>query len=72
MRKENTLIILGVLILLVPFLGIPGTWKTPLFMVLGAMVAICGLLVRSDFKSLAAAKGKQTNAFVENGTGTAA
>ena len=36
---KNTLIILGIFTALLPFVGIPGSWKTPLYFVLGIAIA---------------------------------
>jgi hypothetical protein len=68
MRKENIIILVGILIFLTPFLGVPGSVKTLLTAFFGIVIVILGIMVRSDFKRFAVAKGKQTDAFVENGT----
>lgn len=69
MRKENTIILVGVLIFATPFLGIPNSLQTITLVVGGLAIVVLGILIRSDFKRAAAGKGKQTDAFVENGVG---
>ncbi len=68
MRKENTIIALSILIFLIPFLGVPGSLKTLATLTSAFLICIFGIMVRSDFKKMAVAKGKHTDAFVENGT----
>ncbi len=36
---KNGTIIIGILIAVMPFVGIPGSWKTPLYFLLGSAVA---------------------------------
>ena len=36
---KNTLIVLGVFVAVMPFIGIPGVWKTPLYFLLGVGIA---------------------------------
>jgi hypothetical protein len=70
MRKENTIILLGILIFITPFLGVPGSLKTLLLVTFGLLVSILGIFVRSDFKRIASLKGKQTDAFAQNSAST--
>lgn len=48
---------LGVLVAALPFLGIPGSWKTPLYFLLGA--AIAGVSYYSGVHKKRVALGKQ-------------
>jgi hypothetical protein len=48
MSKEMTLIILGLLVSALPFLGIYSSWKTPLFVVAGLFVMLIGFLLRGE------------------------
>jgi TctA family transporter len=66
MKKENAIILFGLLIFLTQFLGIPGSLKTLCTIFFGLFVAVLGIFVRSDFKRIASGKGKHTDAFVEN------
>lgn len=62
MSKEMTVIVLGLLIAATPFLGIPGSWKTALFVLAGLGMAIAGFLLRGE----ALSRGSTHNHFVEN------
>jgi hypothetical protein len=46
MKKETLLIVLGVLVVLVPFFGIPGDWKKYTLIALGSIVVLIGVLMR--------------------------
>ncbi len=62
MSKEMTVIVLGLLVAVTPFLGIPGSWKTAVFVLAGLGMAIVGFLLRGE----ALARGNTHNHFVEN------
>lgn len=47
MSKEMTLIVLGLLTAVLPFLGFPGSWRTVLFVLMGLAVAVIGFLLRA-------------------------
>jgi len=48
MSKEGTLMIVGVLVILAPFSGLPLSWLEWILPVLGVIVIIVGYLVRRD------------------------
>lgn len=48
MSRTSTLILFGVLVILTPFSGLPVSFRTLLAVMLGAGVAIIGLLIRSE------------------------
>lgn len=48
MSKEMTVIALGIWILLVPHLGVPGSWRTTILIVTGLGVALVGFLLRGE------------------------
>ncbi|OGG57823.1 hypothetical protein A2765_03420 [Candidatus Kaiserbacteria bacterium RIFCSPHIGHO2_01_FULL_56_24] len=48
MSKEMTVIALGILVMLSPYLGIPGHWRTLLVVILGAALALIGFLLRGE------------------------
>jgi hypothetical protein len=48
MSKEMSVIVLGVLVMLIPYLGIPGSWRTLLLVVVGVAVTILGFLLRGE------------------------
>ncbi|HEY6020896.1 MAG TPA: hypothetical protein VIY48_13650 [Candidatus Paceibacterota bacterium] len=64
MSKEMTVIVLGLWIAIVPYLGIPGTWRTVILLLSGLGIAIVGFLLRGE----ALGRGQHRNArttFVE-------
>lgn len=44
MSKETTLIIVGVLVVLSPFLGLPESWLSVILPILGAVILVLGYL----------------------------
>ena len=48
MSKEMGVLLAGVLVFLTPFLGIPGSWRTVLLVILGAAITILGFLLRGE------------------------
>lgn len=68
MKKENILIGLGLLVFILPFLGIPGNIKTVFYVGIGLSISVLALIVRSELLRMSTTQGKRTNSFVENGT----
>jgi hypothetical protein len=64
MSKEMTVIALGILVVVTPYLGIPGTWKTVILVLTGAAIAGIGFLLRGE--TLARQAGHGHDHFVEN------
>ena len=70
MSKEITLILLGIWIAVVPYLGIPSSWKTSIFFISGLLVILLGFLLRTE--ALARTSGQSggryasRHTFVEN------
>lgn len=64
MSKEMTVIVLGLLVAAVPFLGIPGSWKTLVFVLAGLGLAGAGFLLRGEALSRGMGHGRKH--FVEN------
>lgn len=65
MSKDTTLVVLGVWITFLPYLGIPSSWKTTLFVLTGLILVLLGLAMRRD----ALRRGARREAhrpFVEN------
>lgn len=48
MSKEMSIIVLGVLVVLTPYLGIPGTWRTVVLVCVGIAITILGFLLRGE------------------------
>ncbi len=64
MSKEMTVIALGVLVAVTPYLGIPGSWKTVILVLAGLALAGIGFLLRGE--ALAREAGQGHDHFVEN------
>ena len=63
MSRESFVFILGLLVLLTPFLGVPTQWKTAGLAVIGALLMLIGYsLRRSAFlRSLDGGQGERSN-----------
>ncbi len=60
---------LGVFVVVQPYLGIPSSWHTFLSVVAGIAILVLGFILRSE--SLAGGrKGSSRHSFVENSTAT--
>jgi hypothetical protein len=68
MSKEMTVIALGVLVVITPYLGIPGSWKTIVLVLTGVALAGMGFLLRGE--ALARGAGHGHDHFVENSAPT--
>jgi hypothetical protein len=68
MSKEMTVIALGVLVVITPYLGVPGAWKTVIFVLAGLSLAGVGFLLRGE--ALARSAGHGHDHFVENAAPT--
>jgi len=71
MSKNSLLLLFGSLVLASSFLGIPSSWKTVIFSILGVLVIIVTLLVRRDITTgalcLHLTEEKHTNSYKQNG-----
>ncbi len=65
MSKTRTTFIIGVIIAILPYLGIPHNWKTFLFSLLGSVLALGAYIVRRNTKRKKALKETFDN-FSEN------
>lgn len=65
MSKEIGVILLGVAVIVVPYLGVPSAWRTALLLLSGLTLIVIGFLLRSQGM---ARSGKDTphQPFVEN------
>ena len=68
MSKEMTVIALGVLVVVTPYLGVPGSWKTVILVIAGVALAGVGFLLRGE--ALAREAGDGHDHFVENSAPT--
>lgn len=64
MSKEMTVIVLGVLVVITPYLGIPGSWKTVILVLSGFVLAGAGFLLRGEALARSSTRGQ--GHFVEN------
>ncbi len=64
MSKEMGIIILGLWIAVVPYLGIPSSWRTAVLVLSGLGVAVIGFLMRGETLSGIVRTGRLP--FVEN------
>lgn len=65
MSKEMTVIVLGLWVVVVPYLGIPGEWRTALLVLSGLGIAVVGFLLRGETLSRGS-KPHAHNSFVES------
>jgi hypothetical protein len=69
MNKDLTIIILGILVALLPFLGFPRSLETAIFVASGLSIAVFALLLRrklTAYSSMLFRSEKRTDAYVEN------
>lgn len=65
MSKEMTVIALGVLVVITPYLGVPGSWKTVILVLAGLAIAGAGFLLRGESLARGVGRGSGDH-FVEN------
>jgi len=54
MSKHSTIILLGLLIGILPFVGIPTPWKTPMYVALALIIAFLAFALRQERKNFEA------------------
>lgn len=59
-------IALGVWVVIIPYLGVPGSWRTVLLIGTGILLIIIGLFLRTDSLGRGTRRGVH-HSFVENG-----
>lgn len=65
MSKEILVIVLGVWVAIVPYLGVPGSWRTGILILSGIALIVLGFFLRADALSHHARRSKH-HLFVEN------
>ncbi len=65
MSKEMTVIALGIWVMVVPYLGVPGGWRTGFLIVTGIGLIVLGLFLRAEVLSRGRGRGT-SGSFVEN------
>lgn len=48
MSKEMSVIVLGIWVVVVPYLGVPSSWRTVLLVLSGLTIAVIGFLLRNE------------------------
>lgn len=67
MKRETTLIILGILVMITPFLGLPWAWKSYILVLIGIGIALLALMLRYSARKRALENGRATDTFEESG-----
>lgn len=68
MKKDLSIIILGLTVVIIPFLGIPTSWKNVVFVGVGLTISGFAYLLQKDMNNGEHARvEKRTETFVENG-----
>ena len=65
MSKEMAIIVLGIWVMIVPYLGVPGAWRTVLLLVTGFGLVVLGFFLRAEVLSRGPRHGT-SHPFVEN------
>lgn len=66
MSKEMTVLVLGFWVLVLPYLGIPGSWRTVFLVVTGLALVTLGFLMRGEKIGGVRTKRTERHPFVEN------
>lgn len=66
MRKEKTLFIIGLWVIILPFLGFPNNWRKILFVLTGLAVMYLAYLFYLETKARIARITNQSKNFVDN------
>lgn len=66
MRKEKTLLILGLWVAILSFLGFPGSWKKVLFLITGLAIMYLGYLFYLEIKTRLKNDVNNSKTFVDN------
>ena len=67
MSKDIAIIVLGISVALLPFLGFPGAWETVLLVFFGLGIVTLAFLWRRDILLSLGGNGKKTEVYTENG-----
>ncbi len=66
MRKEKTLIIIGIWVLVLPFLGFPSFWRAFLFEITGLIILYLAYLFYIEAKAILYKNNIETKSFIDN------
>ncbi len=67
MSKEMSVILLGVAVVIIPYLGVPSAWRTFLLVLAGLALVVIGFLLRAR-DMMHSRKNSPHHSFVENDT----
>ena len=51
MSKHSTIILLSLVVAVLPFIGVPTSWKTPLYLVCGLIIAALAFVLRQELRN---------------------
>ena len=66
MSKQRIIIILGVLVAAMPYLGFPTSWRKGFFLIAGIAIVICGYKISKEIKSLKTDSENSLTTFKDN------
>lgn len=66
MRKERTLFVIGLWVVVLPFSGFPSTWRTLFFVVTGLVIMYIAYLFYLEAKRRILGEGNHSKTFVDN------
>ena len=66
MRKEKTIFLVALGIIVLPFLGFPGSWKTVISVLTGVALIYLGYLFYMEAKERLAKIENQAESFIDN------
>ena len=66
MSRQRIILILGIWVAVLPFLGFPGSWKRILFLVCGAVIAFLAYLISKERRNNSGGGKKDDQMFVDN------
>jgi len=67
MSRESTILLLGILVMLVQFTGLPSSWKNALLFLFGAAIAVLAFLLRrSRALNIFSQTEKRADSYVQN------
>jgi len=66
MRKEKTIFLVALWIIVLPFLGFPGSWKTVISVLTGVALIYLGYLFYMEAKERLAKIENQAESFIDN------
>ena len=66
MRKEKTLFIIGIWVMILPFLGFPNNWRKVFFLITGLAIMYLAYLFYLEFKNRLSKEENNSKTFVDN------